>query len=282
MNDEKKLDSNSSLYLQFSQEESQNDTYNSQIKCFNCGWSVSANADICENCNEWLLSGKCNFCYADYEENQKFCSECGNPPSGIICGSCGILSHFDFCPNCQSALTENSRELINEIFQSAEIQNILNLEIDESKQKATDINDTVSKLKDYLSRFESKSKVKKSFTLETDNNIEQNMKVTNDAAEFINLEKRKAVENEEKEKETLRLLQEMKSKKFANNQDARRYFGALKIILPQLITKRREAGWTCNAFGVTHSAPQDCADPLSGGTWIYETIIEKSTKEIEI
>jgi hypothetical protein len=255
----------------------------SQHKCSNCGWGVTSTADICENCGEWLLTGKCNFCYADIEDGQKFCSECGNPPTGITCKACGTISHFDFCPNCNTPQTEQAQELIKELQDSVEFQNITNLTITESKVSNQILQNSLEQINNYLAKFNPATKKKKSFTLDTDdNNIEENIKATEESSNKVKSEQQNLIEQEKKEIEAIRLLKDIQSKKFANNQEARRFFGALKIILPQVIIKRKPIGWICNAYGCTHEAPQECADPSMGGTWIYETSTNISTKEIEI
>ncbi len=81
----------------------------------------------------------------------------------------------------------------------------------------------------------------------------------------------------------MKLLEEVRNKTFSNNQEARRFYGALKILLPKIIEKQVPAGWLCNAYGCTHTdGPQGCADPSMGGTWIYTLTQEKSFVETEI
>jgi hypothetical protein len=77
--------------------------------CPKCGTQVQIFADICETCGEWLLQGKCKFCYADLiSDDALFCPECGKPQAGIPCPSCGKISIFDFCTSCGKPVTEEA------------------------------------------------------------------------------------------------------------------------------------------------------------------------------
>jgi len=281
----------------FNQKQKTNSDFQNQIgsddaltqrKCQNCGWGVSVTADICENCGEWQLKGKCNFCYADVEESQKFCAECGNPPEGITCHSCGKLSHFDFCPQCNAALTERAHETIELIANSVEFQNLIKINESENfntneKIKQSDIE--LEKLKNYLSKFaEQKPKKKNPFAINDipNGNIEKNLKAVEQSKQHIQTEEQKVVLQQQKEIQALKLLEDTRSKTFSSNQEARKFFGALKILLPTVIQKRIPLGWRCNAYDVVHDNPQDCADPANGGTWLYETKTETTFKQTEI
>lgn len=263
--------------------------HETQRKCLNCGWGVSSTADICENCGEWLLKGKCNFCYADVEEGQKFCAECGNPPEGIVCHSCGRLSHFDFCFQCNIALTEQANETIELIANSVEFQNLIKISENENlntneKAKQSDIE--LEKLKNYLSIFsEQNPKKKTQFTIKdcSNSNIEENLKSIEQSKHNIRSEEHRILIEQQKEIQALKLLEESRSKTFSSNQEARKHFGALKIILSTVIQKQIPIGWRCNAYDCLHKeGPNECADPSLGGTWHYKTITETSFKQIEI
>jgi len=260
-----------------------------QRKCFSCGWGVSETADICENCGEWLLRGKCNFCYAEIEEGQKFCSECGNPPTGISCKTCGALSHFDFCPQCNTSLTQQANETIELIVNSIEFQNLIKINESDTfntneKAKQSDIE--LEKLKSYLSKFSEQKHKKKSIFLLNENpngNVNENIKAVEQSKQNIKKEEQNIFLKHQAEIQALKLLEDTRCKTFSTNQEARKYFGALKILLPQIVQKRVPLGWTCNAYGCTHSSgPQECADPSQGGTWTYKSTTETSFIETEI
>jgi hypothetical protein len=260
-----------------------------QHKCQNCGWGCSINADICENCGDWQLKGKCNFCYTDVEEGQKFCSECGNPPEGIICDSCGKLSHFDFCQQCNIALTEQANETIEMITNSVEFQNLITINDKETfnpdeNAKQSDIE--LEKLRNYFSKFSEQNPKKKNVFSIKDNpnqNIEENLKTIEQSKQNIKTKELEILFDKQKEFQAMKLLEDIRNKTFSSNQESRKFFGALKILLPIVIQKRTPIGWKCNAYDCVHEGgPQECADPSSGGSWLYETKTETTYKQTEI
>jgi hypothetical protein len=260
-----------------------------QRKCPNCGWGVTETADICENCGDWLLKGKCNFCYAEVEEGQKFCSECGNTPDGINCPSCGTLSHFDFCPKCNVSLTDQANETIDLIVNSDEFQNLIKINESEifntnEKEKQSDIE--LKNLESYLSKFtEQKHKKKNSFSLNDNSSVKIENLIANveHSRQAIAKEEQRKIETQKAETLALKLLEDTRNKTFSSNQEARKYFGALKILLPKVVQRKIPTGWTCNAYSCTHTGgPQECADPSKGGTWSYTSITEQTFIETEI
>lgn len=271
-----------SLDAQAGRQQSLNDT-NAQNKCGNCGWGITATADICENCGEWQLKGKCNFCYSEVDEGQRFCSECGNPPTGITCGTCGTLSHFDFCPKCNSALTKQSNETIHMIANSPEFQHVVNAIVNTGGSDATYTDDNhdpeMDALKSYLSKFtEKKTKKKSGFTLNDKSTVkvEDSLQSVEQTKQNISAGEQQEFERKNKEILALKMLEDTRSKTFPNNQEARKFFGALKVLLPQVIQKKVPTGWKCNAYSNLHSGgPQECSATCSGGIWIYE--IKKET-----
>lgn len=75
--------------------------------CPHCGTPTNG-GDFCEACGQWLLPGKCRFCYAPLPEDARFCEECGCNQLGLLCKHCGTTSFFDFCSSCGQALSERA------------------------------------------------------------------------------------------------------------------------------------------------------------------------------
>ena len=247
--------------------------------CPYCGHGVKVTADICEHCSKWLLDGKCCFCYAEVKPGQKFCRECGNPPTGIICPQCQTLSQFDFCPACDTAVSKRAKPFLEAFQQSPALLELMQLgkSADEastdSKTKAsgTDAPTQLQQLKAYLSKFD--QRVEK----QPQPGFSFNNKNT-DASEA--LEKTSALDHEMPKPDVAALEQELMQKiamlqkqTFSDNQSARMFYAALKVMLPELVKtkEKRLKGWLCNYANVVHQAPHQCCEPNLGGEWLYES-----------
>lgn len=274
------------------------DIDDSSQKCPNCGANVQPAADICEVCGEWLLKGKCNFCYTDVEPGQKFCAECGNSPEGVVCNHCGQLSHFDFCKNCDVPLTDQAQAMIEKLKALPELKKLIEEDIPEIQKKSIisqSERDDLIKMKAYADKCSDKNVTPKNDIKKFDvSGLSDVSVIINNVVNIQkNEEKRTADEKKaleeilKSEEETKKVLAQIQQKPFANNQEARRYYGALKVVLPVLekIKISHIKGWRCNAFNCLHSGgPSDCAEPGRGGEWEYteETIEGIVLKEVEI
>lgn len=231
-------------------------------KCPKCGAKIiSPNADICEVCGEWLLEGKCKFCYADLEEGAVYCGECGNPVAGIVCPQCGKLSYFDFCKHCNTPLTPTAQKMIEKIkkaphevvekfssnqearaYYMAQEYLMIGQEIEVTEQNKSD---ELIKLKEYIEKVEKKEKG--TYRLLFSEKQKESIKTIGQAAE----EEIKRQEEERRRQEEERRRKEEEERK---RQEKR----------------RRPKGWVCNAFGAFHpDGPCGCADPSKGGYWVY-------------
>lgn len=265
--------------------------------CGHCRHIVSAMADICEDCGSWQLPGQCCFCYAPAEPNQKFCAECGNPPTGIVCASCSIHSLFDYCPNCHTSLTEQAAETLTFIQQSAEFQEVLQLHasvlqlIEQGGSQAT-IDARQQQLAQRLNEwnaFYERVQQQRQQQRPTRRNpaggngpgFDLHAAQTNSlqlAAEQQRMAQQAEATRQQllqAEAEQLNRISAMQQKLFADHQSARRYHDSLRLLIPSLVPKtkkvKRVTGWLCVAYNVLHpEGPCECGNPSLGGSWQYE------------
>ena len=224
---------------------------------------ISPNADICELCGEWLLEGKCKFCYADIEEGATYCAECGNPVAGTICPQCDQLSYFDFCKHCNIPLTVEAKKMVEKVksappredekFSSnqearryfmAQKYLMINEQIEIVQE---DKKDELLMMKAYLEKVE-KGKKKKTypplFTAKQKESIKSIDKIVNKEIEWQ--------EEERRRKEEERRHKEEEERKRREEEE-----------------RRKPKGWLCNAYNCLHpGGPCGCADPSQGGHWV--------------
>lgn len=238
--------------------------------CSNCQSKVSDSADICENCGAWQLPLQCCFCYSEVEEGQKFCSECGNPPFGSICNYCGTKSYFDFCPNCNNPKTEQATATLEQVKESFAVEVFSVSPETLSIPKVDDGNIPVLDNKTAIIPKSNPNKL----VFHGSRNSANNLKAVEEASQLLKAEENKKLQKV-KETELIARLKANQKKKFENNQEARKYFDSLKLILPKVVDNRKLVGWLCNFANVLHTeGPHNCGDPSQGGTWIYEGDID--------
>jgi hypothetical protein len=237
-------------------------------QCPKCGASILPGADICEVCGEWLLEGQCKFCYAPLEEGAKFCSECGNPVDGVACPQCGKLSIFDFCKHCGIPLTPQAHQMIKALQESEEFQSLLR-EVGSTPPTARS-----APTDEELQVLEQWRQLKAQWS--KGRQERQGFKL-GDVKEIV--ERAQDVEPAQEVKPPASAMEKLQQRHFKTNQEARRFFGALKVLLPTIV--RRPVGWRCVAFDCFHpDGPQGCADPSKGGEWIFE--VESKIQEVQI
>lgn len=246
-------------------------------RCPRCAARVHPSADICELCGEWLLTGKCCFCYNPVSSQQKFCSHCGNPPEGITCKNCGNHAHFDFCPRCDTPLSKRAAVSTDIMKNDPEIRalNELKASIGIVAPPSTAVPERpgdIDQLNDYLSRHSGEGQPKKpSFTLGGSSRdfSEEIKKADAGQAELA--------QNEAKAKEAAleAKVAALQARLFADNQSARLYYANIKIMLPQFKKCSVMLGWKCNYANFVHyDGPSGCACPNQGGRWICKDDVQ--------
>jgi len=246
----------------------------SKIKtCPSCKSKVTEDADICEGCGEWLLDHRCKFCYAELEENQKYCGECGNPSAGIVCQKCGETSFFDFCKECNVPLTDDAKSMVANLKSDPEYERIREfIEGDSSEEVKVDegssSREELEILQNYLSKSEKRNVERKSASLFSEDHKKAIEEMSHKADDEIRRReaKKKRLEEEKIQMMKKKMLEKREyyentaSKTFKNNQEARKFHDTIK--------PRGTRGWLCNFTSTIHSCPAGCCEPWHGGYWL--------------
>ena len=250
--------------------------------CPKCGSALPEGADICESCGEWLLPGQCKFCYAPLEEGAKFCAECGNPVDGIECPQCHNLSYFDFCKYCDIPLTEQARQAIEELRDSEEVRELVDaLQNEEEPAGPSSGQAELERMTEYTERPKQPDRKQKTFTL-----FSKGVPSQVDAG-IPRAQQGRQSRGQAARRAAPAAVERIQHRKFGSNQEARRFSGALKVLLPIVVRKkvRTPVGWLCNVYSVLHpEGPQGCGAAHGGGRWIYEEheTVETEIQEVEI
>lgn len=258
-------------------------------KCPKCHSKVSQNADICEACGHWLLDNKCKFCNSLVDPNEQYCGECGNPTAGITCPTCQHLSFFDFCPKCNTPLTEFAHEAIRQINNNPEMNQVQNL-----LQEIAQMEEEIKNESMILQQEEEEAKQQEIINKEEEER-QKKLALLNSISSYIQTTKKdepktttppppkqevkreslrdsltkakdianKNIERARKNREAQEKLNGMKSLTFQNPQTARKFFYASK--------PPKTKGWLCVFADVLHTGPSECAEPHHGGSWIIES-----------
>jgi len=225
--------------------------------CPKCGAKiVSPNADICEVCGEWLLKGKCKFCYADIEEDAIYCGECGNPVAGIICPQCGQLSYFDFCKHCNIPLTVEAQKMVEKIKNASPREDEKFSSNQEARryfmaQKYLMINEQIE------------------IVQEDKKNELLMMKTYIEKAEKGEKKKTYIPLFSEKQKESIKSIEKIVDKEIERQEEEERKRQEEEKRKKEEEERRKRKGWLCNAYNCLHpDGPCGCADPSQGGHWV--------------
>ncbi len=261
--------------------------------CPSCGAKTNPGADICASCGAWLLEGRCTFCYAPLPRDAAFCPECGNGRNGIVCPSCGRLSIFDFCSACSIPLTEGAKAAVEAAKNDPAASAVV-----EAMREAQSIDGELAEIERELESVPlaeeapsaPKARPKPSFfsaahsaeilgskavienaerakeeSLRREAEAEAESARRAEASRVAELKAKKAAleaKRVEAEKAANAAMMKFKNKKFATQQEARRYHMAMK--------PAHVSGWLCNFTNTVHPCPEgpnDCDQPQLGGCW---------------
>ena len=225
--------------------------------CPNCGSEIDADADFCEVCHHYIRYDVCSFCGARMDGGEQFCPECGSPRGGIVCPTCHTLNDFAFCKQCGTPLTDEARDMVEEMKRQPEYMEL----VAEAKQ---------------LMDLQMELPYKSERDLVRDRkNIELRERVLtllakdegNPAPVIQPIEKKRLSADElgEKKEKILNRISALLDRLAIPSQPSpakvRNYAMAQKPVGLRL-------AWVCNYKKAMHSSPCGCAKPQLGGKWV--------------
>ena len=228
-----------------------------RTSCPNCGADLEAGSDFCESCRRYIKNDVCSFCGARLSGGEAFCPECGSPKGGIVCPVCHTLNDFSFCKQCGTALTDEARELMREVHDTADFREMQRLasEIQQLEQTipyASEL-DIVKEQRNIKLR-------ERVLTL-----LAQDRGIANPVIPESDSRRMSKEEHDAKKRERLMqiaaILDKMAQKPQQKAAQVRNYAMACR---PQGV----RLAWECNFKHALHSSPCGCAKPQMGGKWL--------------
>ena len=236
-----------------------------RTSCPNCGADLDPGADFCESCRRYVKNDVCSFCGARLSGNEAFCPECGSPKGGIVCPVCHTLNDFSFCKQCGSPLTDEARELMQQVHELPEFKEMQRLAV-ETQQLEQSVPYTSERelLKDQRN-IQLRERV---LTL-----LAQDRGIAEPVIPALDSKRLSKEEYDARKRECLTkiaaILEKMAQKPQPKPAQARNYAMACR---PQGI----RLAWECNYKHALHSSPCGCAKPQMGGKWV---ILGNNTKK---
>lgn len=233
--------------------------------CPNCGSEMEPDADFCEVCHHYIKTDVCSFCGAPLNGNEAYCSECGSPRGGIVCPTCHTLNDFAFCKQCGRPLTDEARQLAEEMSQRPEFQELVHLAREyEQLQLQVPYMSERDVVRDQMNQ-KLRERVLSLLAKDRGEAVETVKPIVSKRLSKEELGRQK---NERLELLT-RLLDAMALPPMPSPVKARNYAMAQKPLGVRL-------AWVCNYKHAIHSSPCGCAKPHMGGKWI---VLGKNTKQ---
>jgi hypothetical protein len=199
----------------------------------------------------------CSFCGTHFNENDPYCPECGSPRGGIVCPTCHALNDFSFCKQCGQPLTDEARQLMEQIKQRPDYRELVLVarEYNELQMQLPYSNDS-----DVMHDEASLQLRQRVLRL-----LAQDEGVANPVIPVIEGKRVKKEELDAQKEEKLAKLSELLNRMAAppnpSPAKVRNYAMAQKPMGVRL-------AWVCNWKHAMHSSPCGCAKPQLGGQWV--------------
>lgn len=236
-----------------------------RTSCPNCGADLDPGADFCESCRRYVKNDVCSFCGARLSGNEAFCPECGSPKGGIVCPVCHTLNDFSFCKQCGSPLTDEARELMQQVHELPEFKEMQRLAVEiQQLEQSVPYTSERELLKDQRN-IKLRERV---LTL-----LAQDRGIADPVIPALDSKRLSKEEYDARKKERLAqiadILDQMVQKPQPKPAQVRNYAMACR---PQGV----RLAWECNFKHALHSSPCGCAKPQMGGKWL---ILGKDVKK---
>ena len=233
--------------------------------CPNCGADLDPGADFCESCRRYVKHDVCSFCGARLSGSEAFCPECGSPKGGIVCPVCHTLNDFSFCKQCGSPLTDEARDLMQQVHDLPEFKEMQRLAVEiQQLEQSVPYTSERELLKDQRN-LKLRERV---LTL-----LAQDRGIANPVIPKLDSKRLSKEEYDARKKERLAqisaILEKMAQKPQPKPAQVRNYAMACR---PQGV----RLAWECNYKHALHSSPCGCAKPQMGGKWL---ILGKDVKK---
>ena len=234
---------------------------NAGMKCPHCGETVDPHLELCPFCGYPLHADHCTFCGAPMIPGEKFCTECGNAVSGIVCPKCGTLNFRSFCINCREPLDDLAAEAIAQAEKDPVYQEVRRLaeEVEEAAKKVEEELKTVTKQKG--KHLEQLSSEEEPLSKKEESPAEKEFSL--------------------KLAKLNHAMQQILPPPNMTPQMQRTFYRAreVKQYTKMKVTKLVRNGWVCNYCGCHHNCPQECVSPELGGRWLTERVEEEQIVE---
>lgn len=277
-------------------------------QCPNCGAQHTSTAQICPECGMGLGGNLCTFCGAPMAPGTSECAACGASREGVECPNCGTINFRNFCRSCNRPITKRGEaamakfkshpkykaaEKINDSLakladfidgkipaSDPEIVSILSATVDDGQAPVSEPDQASGKSSSskpllkkpaVFSKPRPKAEVRNPF-VKPKAAQEILSEPTPSASAPLTIEEAMELYRQKKA-EMDNLLDSILPDSDSTPEEQRDFYSVRMTVVTRKYKKLEDfpVAWICNFCGYRHNAPQECAEPWHGGTWVHET-----------